>query len=173
MVQAIEKAGVPNMVWYNYRRAPAVTLAKQLIEGTPGRIFHYLSKVPAGLDYLKGFAAGRAACGGWMLCGWQRRYGRFACPLHRYSSLAEWRIDKVSAVTDTFIKDASIASRESAKGRHRRRLRVLARFGNGSLASSNRLVMPRGHKSALNTFEINGENARFLGPAEICTRLHI
>src|SRR5436305_8778003 len=33
MVRAIEKAGVPNMVWYNYRRIPAVTLAKQLIDG--------------------------------------------------------------------------------------------------------------------------------------------
>src|SRR5947207_11463627 len=31
MVQAVEKAGVHNMVWYNYRRVPAVTLAKQLI----------------------------------------------------------------------------------------------------------------------------------------------
>src|SRR5213076_2041556 len=30
------------MVWYNYRRIPAVTLAKQLIdEGRLGRIFHY------------------------------------------------------------------------------------------------------------------------------------
>ncbi len=27
MVDAVEKAGVPNMVWYNYRRVPAVTLA--------------------------------------------------------------------------------------------------------------------------------------------------
>ena len=26
MVDAVEKAGVPNMVWYNYRRVPAVTL---------------------------------------------------------------------------------------------------------------------------------------------------
>ena len=42
MVDAVEKAGVPNMVWYNYRRVPAVTLAKQLIdEGRLGRIFHY------------------------------------------------------------------------------------------------------------------------------------
>src|SRR5690242_18035847 len=30
MVEAVEKAGVPNMVWYNYRRIPAVTLAKLL-----------------------------------------------------------------------------------------------------------------------------------------------
>src|SRR3954449_3012324 len=32
MVAAVEKAGVPNMVWYNYRRVPAVTLAKQWID---------------------------------------------------------------------------------------------------------------------------------------------
>ena len=42
MVDAVEKAGVPNTVWYNFRRVPAVTLAKQLIdEGKLGRIFHY------------------------------------------------------------------------------------------------------------------------------------
>src|SRR5437762_5719232 len=42
MCRAVEKAGVPNIVWYNYRRVPAVTLAKQLIdEGRLGRIFHY------------------------------------------------------------------------------------------------------------------------------------
>ena len=45
MVKAVEKAEVPNMVWYNYRRTPAVTLAKQLIEeGKLGRIFHYRAK---------------------------------------------------------------------------------------------------------------------------------
>ena len=42
MVEAVEKAGVPNTVWYNYRRVPAVTLAKKLIDqGKLGRIFHY------------------------------------------------------------------------------------------------------------------------------------
>jgi predicted dehydrogenase len=39
MVAAIEKAGVPNMVWFNYRRVPAIALAKQLIdEGRIGRV---------------------------------------------------------------------------------------------------------------------------------------
>ncbi len=42
MVNAIEKAKVNNTVWYNYRRIPAVTLAKQIIDsGKLGRIFHY------------------------------------------------------------------------------------------------------------------------------------
>jgi predicted dehydrogenase len=45
MVKAVEKAKVPNMVWYNYRRIPAVTLAKALIdEGKLGKIFHYRAK---------------------------------------------------------------------------------------------------------------------------------
>src|SRR3954451_14177588 len=40
MTEAVEKAKVPNMVWYNYRRVPAVTLAKKLIdEGRLGKIF--------------------------------------------------------------------------------------------------------------------------------------
>ena len=42
MVEAVEKAGVANTVWYNYRRIPAVTLAKQIIDsGKLGKIFHY------------------------------------------------------------------------------------------------------------------------------------
>ena len=42
MVEAVKKAGVANTVWYNYRRLPAVTLAKQLVDsGKLGKIFHY------------------------------------------------------------------------------------------------------------------------------------
>src|SRR4029453_10436014 len=45
MVAAVESADVPNTVWYNYRRVPAVVLLKQLIdEGKLGRIFHYRAK---------------------------------------------------------------------------------------------------------------------------------
>ena len=42
MVEAVERAGVANTVFYNYRRIPAVTLAKQVVDtGRLGRIFHY------------------------------------------------------------------------------------------------------------------------------------
>src|SRR5207245_2092770 len=45
MVRAVESAKVPNMVWYNYRRVPAVTFAKQLIDqGRLGKIFHFRAK---------------------------------------------------------------------------------------------------------------------------------
>src|SRR5918999_3996430 len=32
MVDAVESAGVPNTVWYNYRRVPAVYLIKQMLD---------------------------------------------------------------------------------------------------------------------------------------------
>ena len=46
MCKAVEQAGVLNTVWYNYRRVPAVTLAKQLVAaGKLGKIFHYRAKI--------------------------------------------------------------------------------------------------------------------------------
>ncbi len=45
MADAVEAAGVRNMVWYNYRRVPAVMLLKHLLdEQRFGRIFHYRAK---------------------------------------------------------------------------------------------------------------------------------
>ena len=66
MVAAVEKARVANMVWYNYRRVPAVTLAKQLIdEGRLGRIFHYRAKFLQ--DWTISPTCRRAARGPWRL----------------------------------------------------------------------------------------------------------
>src|SRR4029453_18879241 len=45
MVDAVESAGVPNMVWYNYRRGPAVTMIKSLVDqGGLCRLFNYRAK---------------------------------------------------------------------------------------------------------------------------------
>src|SRR5215469_13801216 len=42
MTRAVEKSGRLNMVWFNYRRVPAIALAKQMIdEGRLGQVFHY------------------------------------------------------------------------------------------------------------------------------------
>jgi hypothetical protein len=42
MLAAVKKAGVIHMVCHNYRRAPAVMLARQLIaDGKLGTIYHY------------------------------------------------------------------------------------------------------------------------------------
>ena len=42
MLAAVERAGVTHMICHNYRRVPAVVLAKQLIaEGRLGKIRHF------------------------------------------------------------------------------------------------------------------------------------
>ncbi|GAH48991.1 unnamed protein product, partial [marine sediment metagenome] len=42
MVNAVEKAGVVNMIGFNYRRVPAIALAKKLIaDGEIGEIYHF------------------------------------------------------------------------------------------------------------------------------------
>ena len=109
MVEAVEKAGVPNMVWYNYRRVPAVTLAKQLIdEGTPRQDLPLPRQVPAGLDHLRRPAAGRrrASGGSMSTAAGTRRDRRPARPLHRHRPLAQRpHRRRVSAMTETFIKE--------------------------------------------------------------------
>jgi len=60
MVAAVKSAKVANMVWYNYRRVPAVTLAKQFIdEGKLGKIFHYRAKFLQDWNHLEGSPARR------------------------------------------------------------------------------------------------------------------
>ena len=45
MVEAVQKAGVRNMVAFNYRRVPAVAYARQLIdEGRVGHIYHFRAR---------------------------------------------------------------------------------------------------------------------------------
>jgi predicted dehydrogenase len=42
MIDAVQTNGVIHMLCHNYRRAPAVALAKQIIEeGQIGEIYHY------------------------------------------------------------------------------------------------------------------------------------
>ena len=93
MVEAVEKASVPNMVWYNYRRVPAVTLAKQLIdEGRLGRIFHYRANFLQ--DWTISADLPQGGAGLWRLdvaAAGSRRHRRPARPLHRHRALAQRR----------------------------------------------------------------------------------
>ena len=161
MVEAVEKAGVPNMVWYNYRRIPAVTLAKQLIdEGRLGRIFHYRAKFLQDWTISKDLPQGGA--GLWRLDVKVAGSGVTGDLLAHCIDTAVWlngRIDRVNAMTETFIKQR----KHNLTGKVQKvgiddACAFLARFGNGSLATFESTRYARGHK-ALYTFEINGEHA--------------
>jgi myo-inositol 2-dehydrogenase/D-chiro-inositol 1-dehydrogenase len=161
MVAAVEKAGVANMVWYNYRRVPAVTLAKQLIdEGRLGRIFHYRTKFLQDWTISSDLPQGGAAL--WRLDANVAGSGVTGDLLAHNIDTALWlngRINEVSAMTETFIKERKhqlTGAVEPVKIDDASAF--LARFRNGSLATFEATRYARGHK-ALYTFEINGENA--------------
>ena len=161
MVEAVEKAKVPNMVWYNYRRVPAVMLAKQLIdEGKLGKIFHYRAKFLQDWTISKDLPQGGQ--GLWRLDVGVAGSGVTGDLLAHCIDTAMWLnggIAKVSGMTETFIKERhhNITGKTESVGIDDASL-FLARFANGSLASFEATRYARGHK-ALYTFEINGENA--------------
>jgi myo-inositol 2-dehydrogenase/D-chiro-inositol 1-dehydrogenase len=164
MTEAVEKAGVPNMVWYNYRRVPAVMLAKQLIEeGRLGRIFHYRAKFLQ--DWTISSELPQGGEGLWRLDAGVAGSGVTGDLLAHTIDTAMWlngRIEDVSGLTETFIK-----SRKHNLTGKVEPVKIddaslfLARFENGSLATFEATRYARGHK-ALYTLEINGENASIM-----------
>ena len=161
MVAAVEKAGVPNTVWYNYRRVPAVTMAKQLIdEGRLGRIFHYRANFLQDWTISEDVPQGGAAL--WRLDVAAAGSGVTGDLLAHCIDTAIWlngSIKNVSAMTETFVKERM----HSETGKMEPvgiddACAFLCRFENGSLGLFESTRYARGHK-ALYTFEINGENA--------------
>jgi predicted dehydrogenase len=161
MVAAVERANVPNMVWYNYRRVPAVTLVKQLIdEGRLGKIFHYRAKFLQDWTISKDLPQGGAAL--WRLDVGVAGSGVTGDLLAHCIDTAMWLnggIASVTAVTETFVKERmhNLTGKVEPVGIDDASL-FLARFSNGSLASFEATRYARGHK-ALYTLEINGEHA--------------
>src|SRR5438105_1965167 len=164
MVAAVEKAKVANMVWYNYRRCPAVVLAKQLIdEGKLGRIFHYRAKFLQDWTISPDLPQGGTAL--WRLDVKAAGSGVTGDLLAHCIDTAMWLnggIDEVSALTETFIKQRqhNLTGKVEPVGIDDASL-FLARFRNGSLATFEATRYARGHK-ALYTLEINGENASIM-----------
>ncbi|HKD10256.1 MAG TPA: Gfo/Idh/MocA family oxidoreductase [Bryobacteraceae bacterium] len=161
MVKAVEDAGVANMVWYNYRRVPAVTLAKQLIdEGRLGRVFHYRTVFLQ--DWTISADLPQGGAGLWRLDASVSGSGVTGDLLAHNIDTAMWlngQINEVTGMTETFVKSRkhNLTGKEEPVHIDDASL-FLARFSNGSLASFEATRYARGHK-ALYTFEINGENA--------------
>jgi predicted dehydrogenase len=160
MTEAIEKAGVPNMVWFNYRRVPAIALAKQMIdEGRIGKVFHYRAK------YLQDWTISpdlpQGGAGLWRLDVDVAGSGVTGDLLAHSIDTAIWLIggvDKVTAMTETFIKERSMQDEPGVT----KPVGIddacafLARFKNGALATFESTRYARGRKNQ-NTFEVNGE----------------
>jgi predicted dehydrogenase len=161
MVDAVEKAGVANMVWYNYRRVPAVVLLKDLIDqGKLGRVFHYRAQFLQDWTISRDLPQGGE--GLWRLDAAVAGSGVTGDLLAHCIDTALWLngpIAEVTAMTETFIKERkhALTGRIAPVGIDDASA-FLCRFQNGSLALFEATRYARGHK-ALYTLEINGEHA--------------
>jgi predicted dehydrogenase len=160
MVEAVEKAGVANLVWYNYRRVPAVSFIKQIVaSGRLGKIFHYRSSFLQ--DWTISPDVPQGGAGTWRLDVGAAGSGVTGDLLAHCLDSAIWingGIDALTAMTETFVKkrknaltgDIQDVGIDDAAA-------VLTRFSNGSLGMFESTRYARGHK-ALFTLEINGEH---------------
>lgn len=161
MVDAVEKAGVANTVWYNYRRLPAVTLAKQIVDsGKLGKIFHYRA------DFLQDWTISadlpQGGDGLWRMDIEAAGSGVTGDLLAHCIDTAMWlngAIVDVSAVTETFIKERmhQLTGKVQKVGIDDACI-FHCHFANGSLGLFESTRYARGHKAEY-TFEINGEFA--------------
>jgi predicted dehydrogenase len=158
MVEAVEKAGVPNMVWFNYRRVPAITLAKQLIdEGRIGKPYHFRSNFLQDWTISPDVPQGGAAL--WRLDVKAAGSGVTGDLLAHNIDTAMYLngpITRVVARTETFVKERmhQLTGKVEPVGIDDACL-FIAEFANGSLGLFESTRYARGHK-ALKTFEING-----------------
>ena len=161
MVNSIEKAGVPNTVWYNYRRVPAVSLAKQIIDsGKLGKIFHYRANFLQ--DWTINADLPQGGEGLWRLDIDAAGSGVTGDLLAHCIDTAIWLnggIKDVSALTETFVKERmhQLTGKLEKVGIDDACI-FHCHFNNGSLGLFESTRYARGHK-ALYTFEINGEHA--------------
>jgi predicted dehydrogenase len=161
MAAAAREAGLPTMVWYNYRRVPAVSLAKRLVdEGRLGRVFHYRAAFLQDWTISPDVPQGGTAL--WRLDAGAAGSGVTGDLLAHCFDTALWLngpIARVCAETETFVRE------RLHQGTGRREpvgiddaCMVMARFANGSMGLFESTRYARGRK-ALKTFEVNGEDA--------------
>ncbi len=162
MTEAVERAGVANFVWFNYRRVPAITLAKQIVdEGRLGRVFHYRA------CYLQDWTISPVLPQGgqtlWRLDKDVAGSGVTGDLISHSVDTAIWLngpVTKVVGDVETFIKERPL---QDAPGEKKEveiddACQFLCRFANGSLGLFESTRFARGRKNK-NGFEINGEHA--------------
>ena len=157
------------MVWYNYRRVPAVTLAKQLIdEGKLGRIFHYRANFLQDWTISRRPAAGRRRA-----LAARRGGGRLAASPATCSPTASTRRSGSTArsptsraMTETFVKERkhNLTGKVETVGIDDA-CAFLCRFDNGSLGLFESTRYARGHKALYTLRDQRRERLDRVGPA--------
>ncbi|MAG58340.1 MAG: oxidoreductase [Planctomycetes bacterium] len=158
MTKAVEDAGVPNMVWFNYRRVPAIALARQLVdEGRVGKPYHYRATYLQDWTIAEDVPQGGATL--WRLDVDVAGSGVTGDLLAHSIDTAMWLngpITRVVAETETFVTERvhQETGKVQAVGIDDACM-FLARFANGAMGTFESTRYARGRKN-YNTFELNG-----------------
>jgi predicted dehydrogenase len=171
MANAVRAAGVPNLVCHNYRRVPAIALAKRMLdEGRLGEIRHFRGA------YLQDWIVDPAFPRVWRLEKARAGSGALGDIGSHQVDLARFllgEIAEVSGLLHTFI-----AERPLPGGGGRGRVDVddaalaLVRFASGAIGSLEGTRFATGRKNA-NRFEINGARGSLAFDLERLNELEI
>jgi len=151
------------MISFNYRKFPALTFAKKLIdEGKIGRVYHFRAV------YLQDWILDPAFPLVWRLDKKIAGSGALGDLCAHIIDMAQYLvgdIDSVSAATETFIKERPLPAAEgglsATAGKQKGKVTVddavisLARFTNGAIGTFEATRFAMGHKNG-GAFEING-----------------
>jgi predicted dehydrogenase len=148
MLDAANEAGVRHMVAFNYRRVPAIVLAKQMIdEGKIGKIYHFNAV------YLQDWLVDPNAAYAWRSDAKQAGSGAHGDLNAHIIDLARYltgEVAAVSAVKETFVKERPLSG-----GQGKGAVTVddacflLARFQNGGIGSFMATRFATGRKNFL------------------------
>jgi predicted dehydrogenase len=177
MWRAVKKARVVNMVCHNYRRIPAVILAKQMIErGDLGdRIFHFRAR------YAQDWMVDPNFPLVWRLQPEVSGSGALGDIFSHVTDLARYLVGEMSemtAVLETFVKRRPLEKRARGTTKSRRLGKVevddavaaMGRFRGGGLATIEATRFAPGRKNSIQ-LEINGSDGSLAFDLEEMNRL--
>lgn len=151
---------VPTLVWFNYRRVPAIALAKTLVdEGKLGQIYHYRA------TYLQSWGADPVSSEAWRFRQSEAGSGAMGDLLSHSIDLAlmlNGSVKEVSALVHTFAPARQVDDA----------VLMLARFANGSIGSFEATRFAIGCRNR-NYFEIHGSKGAIRFDLEDLNRLHV
>ena len=171
MRDAVEKAGVVHMVCHNYRRAPAVQLARRLIEkGRIGAPRHYRG------TYLQDWIVDPAFPRVWRLEKARAGSGALGDLASHSIDLARFLVGEIEAVCgllETFVRERPL---EDGSGRGPVDVDdaalALVRFAGGAVGSIEATRLAPGRKNH-NRFEINGSRGSLAFDLERMNELEV
>ena len=172
MVAAVKTSRVTNMVCYNYRRIPAIALARQMIQrGEIGEILHFRAR------YAQDWIIDPKFPLVWRLQSDRAGSGALGDIFSHIVDLGRHlvgEITEVCALTETFVKQRPLVGRA---GRARRAtvdvddaVTTIGRFRNGAVASLEATRFAPGRKNSI-TLEINGRDGSLYFDLEEMNRL--